>query len=81
MTSNQGEIEIEGGGLPIWDPANNAEDIGAASFVKRSAPQQAEEELGSLIITCTVVFPGILSGGQGRLKGGDNFRTEATSSA
>lgn len=67
----------------MWDPAN-AEDIGAASFVNsnRSAPrQEKEEELGSLIITCSVVFPGILGGEQGRLKGGENFRTEAASSA
>lgn len=58
MTSNNGEVKVEGGGLPVWDPAG-AEDVRRArdaANATSSLPQPSEKE-GSLIISCKVVFP------------------------
>lgn len=70
MTNNNGEIEVKGGGLPVWDPAG-AEDARAApnsaAGIRTGLPRP--EGHGSLIISCKVVFPDSLARRGGRLSG------------
>lgn len=70
MTSNNGEIEVKGGGLPVWDPAG-AEATRAPDAALRTGglPQPEKEDQGSLIISCKVVFPESLGRRGGRLAG------------
>lgn len=64
----------------MWNPDAEKGDAGSASSDDTGLPkleerESPEEPKGSLIITCNVVFPGIL-GGHGRLKSGEDFQTE-----
>lgn len=77
MTNNNGEIEVRGAGLPVWDPAG-AEDARTSPNAGRRRtrttninrlPQPEEDQGGSLIISCKVVFPESLSRRGGRLSG------------
>ncbi|CAN0095086.1 unnamed protein product, partial [Scytosiphon promiscuus] len=56
MTNNNDQIEIRGGGLPVWDPAA-AEKHGVGVSNGARTRGRGIDELGSMIVTCTVALP------------------------
>eukprot|EP00752_Nemacystus_decipiens_P012628 g11184.t1 len=78
VTSNNGVIEVQGAGLPVWDPAGPGKKTRAAfgasgrtesGIPSLIPPPEPPEEHGSLLISCKVVFPESLSRRGGRLSG------------
>lgn len=76
MISHNGEIEIEGGGLPVWDGGRGA---GTGSSTHSSTDASAfladKTVTGSTIVTCSVEFPEITSE---RLQGLDSAGAAAS---
>lgn len=73
MISHNGEIEIEGGGLPVWDGGRGAgTGWSTHSSTNASALLADKTVTGSTIVTCSVEFPEITSE---RLEGLDSAGT------
>ncbi|CBJ31620.1 Heat shock protein 40 like protein [Ectocarpus siliculosus] len=62
MISHNGEVEIEGGGLPVWDGGRGAgTGWSTHSSTNASALLADKTVTGSTIVTCSVEFPDITS--------------------